>query len=201
MQECTCRRKRQYERRIKRAGLQGVVDRYTFTNYTEYSEDAQRCKELATLYIRGKCYKRENSKNLIFAGQVGSGKTHLAMATVNNALDRGADVYYMDYRSYMSKIKTLLIDPVEYRKMIEQARDCDVLYIDDLCKGKITETDINILYEIINPRYQNRKSTIVTTEKSISELLEIDEGIGSRLYTANKDILINMPAYNYRLKK
>ena len=73
--------------------------------------------------------------------------------------------------------------------------------IDDLFKGKITDSDINIIYEIIDYRYFKSLPVIITTEKSIDELLKIDEAIGSRLYEMSKNHLVNIKGekLNYRI--
>ena len=53
--------------------------------------------------------------------------------------------------------------------------------IDDFLKGKLSESDVNIMYEIINYRYMNRLPIIISTEKSLDELLDFDEAVGSRI--------------------
>ena len=61
-------------------------------------------------------------------------------------------------------------------------KKCKVLLIDDLFKGSISGSDVNIMFEIINYRYLNGLPVIVSCEKSIDEIMNIDEAIGSRLY-------------------
>ncbi|MGL4760423.1 MAG: hypothetical protein ACRCWG_03110, partial [Sarcina sp.] len=59
--------------------------------------------------------------------------------------------------------------------------DADVLFMDDAFKGKITESDINIMFEIVNHRYLNNMPMIISTELNTDKLLDIDEGLGSRI--------------------
>lgn len=73
--------------------------------------------------------------------------------------------------------------------------------IDDLFKGNITGSDVNIMFEIVNFRYLNNLPLIVSSEKSINEIMEIDEAIGSRLYEMSKGYVVNINGkkLNYRM--
>lgn len=64
--------------------------------------------------------------------------------------------------------------------------------IDDLFKGSVSKSDVNIMFEIVNFRYFNNLPVIVSCEKDIEKLLEIDEAIGSRLIEMSKDYLVVM---------
>ena len=78
-----------------------------------------------------------------------------------------------------------------------------VLLIDDLFKGKLSESDINIVFEIINYRYLNFLPIIVSSEFNINRLLSFDEGVGSRIYEMCKDYVVEIEKdmnNNYRLK-
>ena len=81
-------------------------------------------------------------------------------------------------------------------------KNARVLFIDDLLKGKVTDSDINIMYEIINYRYLQRKAVIISTEKTIEQLLEFDEAVGSRLIEMSKGYIITFDnsVPNYRLR-
>lgn len=78
----------------------------------------------------------------------------------------------------------------------------EILLIDDLFKGKVNETDINIMFEIINHRYINKLPIICSTEYLVEEILSFDEAIGSRIYEMSKDFMFEIKGQenNYRLK-
>ena len=53
--------------------------------------------------------------------------------------------------------------------------------------------DINIAFEILNARYQDKDLiTIISSEKVIKELLTIDEAIGSRIYEMTGDYCVQL---------
>ena len=70
-------------------------------------------------------------------------------------------------------------------------------------KGRLNESDVNIMFEIINYRYLNFLPIIVSSEFTIEKMLEFDEGIGSRIYEMSKDYVVEIKndiRNNYRLK-
>ena len=73
--------------------------------------------------------------------------------------------------------------------------------IDDLLKGKNTEADNNILFEIINYRYLNNLPMVISTEKMQEELLDYDEGTMSRVIEMSRGHMVEIVGreYNYRL--
>ena len=141
--------------------LSGKHERYSYSLFSDFDE------------IRD---TRRNS--IMLCGQVGSGKTHLSIALALNFLKKKTRVMYMPYRDVITKIKQNMIDAEYYRKSISKYQTCEVLLIDDLFKGKINESDINIMFEIINYRYLNFLPIIVSSEFSIDRLLAFDEGVG-----------------------
>ena len=67
---------------------------------------------------------------------------------------------------------------------------------------KPTGADINVAFEIINFRYSNPQSvTIISSELTEDELIDIDEAIGGRIYERSKAITIGRDrSRNYRIK-
>lgn len=114
----------------------------------------------------------------MFLGQVGSGKTYLSIAILN-----------------------VLMDNEYYTKKIPRFKNAKVLFVYDLFKGSFSGSDVNIMFEIINHRYFNGMPVIVSCEKSVEELLKIDEAIGSRLVEMCKVSIVEIrdKRLNYRM--
>lgn len=187
----------------ERCGISAEFQRKTFENFkTDSSPQLSNAKTRAMQYVENfkqTEHKRHNS--IMFCGQVGAGKTHLGTAICNELIDRGVEVSYMAYRNAVTKIKQHIIDEKAYSREMDKYTSSRVLYIDDLLKGRLTETDINIMYEIVNHRYMNSMPVIISTEKSPGELLEFDEAIGSRLIEMCRGSIIHFQGreLNYRL--
>ena len=141
------------------------------------------------------------SKSIIFCGRRCVGKSHLSIAIANNLIEKGIPVIYMSYREIITKLKQNITDDTIYSTLINKYKSEKVLIIDDLFKGRITESDVNIMFEIINYRYLNQLPIIISTEKTPESILNIDEAIGSRIIEMSKGYIIEFTAsgLNYRL--
>ena len=80
--------------------------------------------------------------------------------------------------------------------MMDDLKKAEVLYIDDLFKGgrdmdgnykPPTPADINAAFEIINYRYNSPDLiTIISSERILAELNDIDEAIAGRIAEKSK---------------
>lgn len=201
---CECREIEKLKNEWKYSGINVEMTNHTFTNFEVWNEASQRAKDTAISYCTDFNEIRNSRRNsILLCGQVGSGKTHLSVAIGLNLLKQKIKVVYMPYRDVITKIKQNMLDQEYYIKTISKYKLCEVLLIDDLFKGKINESDINIVFEIINYRYLNYLPIIVSSEFSIERLLNFDEAVGSRIYEMSKDYVVEIEKdmrNNYRLK-
>ncbi|WP_242836878.1 ATP-binding protein [Clostridium beijerinckii] len=201
---CECRDVEKVKNEWKYSGINVEMTTHTFSNFQVWNEASQRAKDTATAYYTDFSEVRKERRNsILLCGQVGSGKTHLSVALGLNFLKQKIKVVYMPYRDAITKIKQNMLDHEYYTRTISKYQLCEVLLIDDLFKGKINESDINIVFEIINYRYLNFLPIIVSSEFSIERLLNFDEAVGSRIYEMSKDYVVEIEKdmrNNYRLK-
>ena len=204
--DCKCVETRNSIMRMRRSGLKDIIKDYTFDKF-EDTENWQKAIKQAAM-----SYAKEPEGWFFLGGQSGSGKTHLCTAICREFLLAGKRVRYMLWRDDVVKIKGAVTDSEEYSKVINQYKTADILYIDDLFKTgkdkdntvqKPTGADINVAFEIINYRYNNPELlTIISSELSEDELLDIDEAIGGRIYERAKSFTIGKSRdRNYRIKK
>ena len=204
--DCKCVEVRNSIMRMKRSGLKDIIKDYTFDKF-EDSEPWQKSIKAAAMD-----YAKDPEGWFFLGGQSGAGKTHLCTAICREFLLAGKRVRYMLWRDDIVKIKGAVTDSEEYCKMIDEFKRVDVLYIDDLFKTgkamdnsvqKPTAADVNVAFEIINFRYNNPELlTIISSELSEDELIDIDEAIGGRIYERAKAFTIGKDRKrNYRIKR
>jgi DNA replication protein DnaC len=101
----------------------------------------------------------------------------------------------------VTEIKQCVNDYNSYQEKINTYKKADCLLIDDMLKGKNTDADINILFEIINHRYLNNLPLIVSSEKTADQLLGFDEAVMSRLIEMSRGHIIEIygSQYNHRM--
>ncbi len=201
--ECRCTKMKLSDRYRLHSSISMGLKYMTFDSFiTGDVEVLTNAKNKALDYVRDFDNKVGWRNNFIlFHGQPGSGKTHLGIAISNALLDKGYEVVYMPYRNSITEIKQNITNYDVYRKLMARYSGCGVLYIDDFLKGKVTEADVNVIYEIINYRYNNNLPIIMSTEKSLEEMLDFDEAIGSRIIEMCKESIIRFDGFklNYRI--
>lgn len=188
--DCRCAETRESIMRMKRSGLEKVIKDLTFDKYEDVEPWQKHIKEKA------KAYAEEPKGWFYIGGQPGCGKTHLCTAICRELLLRGMPVMYMKWREDITRLKALAMDAEVRQREVDKLKRVKVLYIDDLFKTgrnpdgsepKPTSADINIAQEIVNYRYGDPELfTIISGELSISELVDIDEALGSRILERSK---------------
>lgn len=191
--------------RMKRSGLQDVIRDCTFDKWETPEVWQKNLKAVAMDYAK-------SPKGWFFiGGQPGSGKTRLCSTICRELLLNGKELVYMQWREDTRKLKAQTKEPEQQQKRLDELKNAEVLYIDDLFKcGKNqdgspqrpTSADINLAFEILNFRYNKPDSlTIISSELSPTELLEVDEATGSRIFDRSKPYEIEKDkAKNYRIK-
>lgn len=202
--ECTCQTVRREVRRLKFSGLQNP-ESYSFDNYQVTDRWQGYVKERAEAYI-----KESGEAWFFIGGQSGAGKTHICTAiSVAFIKERKRRVHYMLWRDEVTKLKSIVMDnPEEYEDSLNKLKTVDVLYIDDLFKtGRgepPTKADVNLAFEVLNFRYNAKLPTIISSEYTLNEIIDIDEAIGGRISErTEKNYLLSIGKdrkKNYRLR-
>jgi DNA replication protein DnaC len=122
----------------------------------------------------------DSGKGLWFQGDVGTGKTSLAMLVSRSALELGRSVAIYSVPRLLSDIKaTYEADtPGSYGELFRRLCEVDLLHLDDLGAERKTEWVLEQLYAIVNERWQDQRSIVVTT--NITHLGELREQVGPR---------------------
>jgi DNA replication protein DnaC len=190
--DCKCMVQRRAIRRIRKSGLADVVERYTFDRYLADNEKRRAVKDAALRYTK------DNQGWFFVAGKTGSGKSHICTAICSELMKR-QNLRYVLWRDVATRLKAMTTDADAYAAEIQPLKDVAVLYIDDFLKGKVTDADLNLAFELLNYRYNDaKKRTIISTERSIYEIMELDEALGGRIFERCKGYCVEAPDENYR---
>lgn len=207
---CDCQKTRNAIKRLEQSGLKDIVKKCTFEKYIAEHEWQQHLKNKAIEYA-----KNPDGKWLYMGGNSGSGKTHLCTAVARMFLLKGKNVRYMVWMDESKKLKAIINDAESYNEQISAIKNADVLYIDDLFKtgkdqnGNVmppTAADVQLAIEILNYRYYNHcYATIISSERLLNEITDIDEALGGRIaeMTGDCKYAINIArdkSKNYRLR-
>ncbi|WP_354699612.1 DNA replication protein DnaC [Paraconexibacter sp. AEG42_29] len=186
--DCRCREARQ--RSVRVSGLRSSIPR----KYREVSFDRAPMPSIAATapaqvravraYIRDLADNLRQGRGLWLYGTVGTGKTTLAMLVSKAAIDAGHSVAIYSLPRLLAEIRTTYDDASgdTYTALLDRLADVDLLHIDDVGTEKTSEWVLEQLYSIINARYEEERTVIITTNLEREDLAtQIHERTVSRL--------------------
>ena len=186
MTECKCMEIRRSIWRLKQSGLADSIKDYTFKRFEN------RGPWCEALVKKAKAFLAEGVDAgawLYFGGQPGCGKTHICTAVCRELLAK-KPVYYMLWTTESKKLRAIVNEADDYERELKRLENIDVLYIDDLFKptkndkGEIvppTSAEMKLAFELVNYRDVTKKTTIISSEWFLDELIDLDEATGSRI--------------------
>jgi len=167
----------------------GVSERHfnkSFDNYIadtkekKYSLDSMRY--FVEKVLDGEC------KNMILCGSVGTGKTHLCQATLRYIVENTNDCYIRirtikeiirHVRSTWSKESE-----IDEQGAINQLSNMQLLIIDEMGVQSGSDNELDIIFEIINNRYENKLPTVIVSNLEKKELINL---LGQRIIDRLKE--------------
>lgn len=134
------------------------------------------CSKYAVNFSRG-------SKNIMFMGGTGLGKTHLSLAIANVVINKGYSVVYGTSQNILSDLQNENFGRNDNLRYYERAvLNCDLLIMDDLGTEFKSAYTVACLYNIINSRLSAKLPTIISTNFTLDELEDkYDQRITSRI--------------------
>ena len=206
-QKCDCTLKREATQsfidRIKASGLEEYVQTKTFKTFIVETDTQKRMLETCKNFVK------EPKGTLALLGETGSGKTHLGTAVVLNLVYKGYSAYYVEWRNEWQKAQNNY-STIDEDKM-EKWKNADVLYIDDLFWAKsndvhaISNREFEHGWQLLDARLKRNKITIISSEFTIQDFMEIDRSTAGRLVEMAGDYLFIVEEEegvnkNYRLR-
>ena len=147
-------------------------------------------------------------RGLLFAGSVGTGKTHLSVAILRGLVEKGIGCLFYEFGMLLKEIQSSYnpVSQTSELKVLAPVYEVEVLVLDELGAYKPTDWVRDTMMQIIGTRYNNRRLTIFTTNYSDArrhpgdETLEDRIGVRlrSRLYEMCKTVVIEGEDYRRR---
>ena len=179
LRPCTCNKIREQMLNAKSSGFGDMLERYTFEGY-EAKEDWQKyVKKGAMLYTQQK-----ELPWMYIGGMSGAGKSHICTAAATKILQQGKVVKYVLWRDVFHKMESYRYDEEKYNELLKELSEVEVLILDDFLKGMDKQKQgsaLEIAYDLVNRRYNNRKATIFSSEIQLGELEALDRAIYGRI--------------------
>ena len=147
-------------------------------------------------YNQARHYAQNLKGWLLLQGGYGCGKTHLAAAIANFAVTMGVPTLFLTVPDLLDALRFAYdSEDTTFEERFDQIRNARLLVLDDFGTQNATGWAQEKLLQIVNYRYINKLSTVVTTNLALDE---IEARIRSRLSDPNLVTVVRMNAPDFR---
>jgi len=166
---CECQEMEREERRLAAALIPERYRQYTLDGFQPAfrGADASLSRALLTARKFVEAYPVDTAgKGLLFTGSIGVGKTHLAVGVLRRlVVERGVHGLFCDYRELLKSIQNSYNPQVQTTELelLQPVFAAEVLVLDDLGAQKPSEWMWDTVALILNTRYNDKLTTIITT--------------------------------------
>jgi DNA replication protein DnaC len=199
---CDCKLAEIERRRMEHLRALSNLDhlaRLTFANFVPdgYGLMPDKAANLHGAYDLTQRYAENPEGWLVLFGGYGCGKTHLAAAVANRAIERGQPVLFVVIPDLLDYLRATFgpNSPATYDERFDQVRNAPLLILDDLGTQSSTAWAQEKLFQILNHRYNARLPTVVTSNHRLEE---IDLRLRSRMVDPDVATVLTILAPDFR---
>jgi DNA replication protein DnaC len=116
-------------------------------------------------YVRHISERIESGQGIWFTGDVGTGKTTLAMLVSKAALEADHTVAIYSLPRLLATLRDTFSEDSRYslNELVDRLSSVDLLHIDDVGAEQTSEWVLEQLYTIVNTRYEDGRALVLTT--------------------------------------
>jgi DNA replication protein DnaC len=193
---CRCRAGDAAEARLRAAQIPERYKDCTIENYKlnlpSTHPSHARARASAKRFIED---WKARDRGLLFVGPVGVGKTHLAVAILRTLVtENGVRGVFCDFSDLLDRIKATFspANADNAEGVVAPYRDAELLVLDELGSQRPTDWVRDVLYGLINTRYNRQRITIVTSNYGDAAGPNAEEPLERRVGTMVRSRLYEM---------
>ncbi len=202
---CRCQKETKRQQRIVSGRIPRRYLHCTLANFHDRGNiSLSRARKRATEFAD--CWPTAD-RGLLMMGGCGVGKTHLAVAILQEIIQSGkpGKLIFNNFQDLIQEVQASFgsDDVPSKSELLKPLLDADLLVLDELGSQKPTTFVQDVLYYIVNTRYNDEKPTLFTSNyfddvrREADERLEdrIGERLRSRLYEMTERITFDSDDY------
>lgn len=169
----------EWKEKMVRCGIPQRFEGRTLDNFTAATQEQKAVFDFSVDYAAG--FNANPGRCAVFIGTPGTGKTHLAVAIGLELLKHGRSVLFCTAIRAIRRIKdTWSKGATETESQaVESLVWPDLLILDEVGVQFGSEVEKVLLFDVMNERYEQRKSTIILSNLSLEE---VQSYLGERVF-------------------
>ncbi len=179
---CECRVARRALRMLEQAQIPRRYEHCTLvdfdTDFPGVDKSLTTARLMARRFVEGYPVQTDG-KGLLLVGPVGVGKTHVAVGILKELVqERGVHGLFYDYRELLKEVQNSYNQKVAATELevLRPVFEAEVLVLDELGAAKPSDWVWDTVAHILNSRYNDRRTTIITTNYPNTEALGATPG-------------------------
>lgn len=169
----------------KKLGESGIPDRFQQRTLFSYqaNNDGQR-RALAFAQVYAEQFDQQSIKSgrsAIFGGKPGTGKTHLAVGIGLHVMSKNKTVLFTTVQRAVRRVKNSWREKSgeSEEQVIEMMVEPDLLILDEIGVQFGTEFEKNLMFDILNSRYEKCRPTLLLSNLAAHEIRQF---LGERVF-------------------
>ncbi|MEI6664782.1 MAG: ATP-binding protein [Chloroflexota bacterium] len=168
--------------RLLRYSQLGAMQRFTFDTLLPRGRSTNTAAQERYAHVveAARKFAAEPRGWFVLTGVPGTGKTHVAAAIANAAIDRGVPALFLTVADLLDQLRASYADDAEvpYERLLDQIRSAPLVILDDLDAYSNTAWAREKFYQVVSHRFNAALPTVFTCDRSPEE---IDDRLGARL--------------------
>lgn len=179
--------------RLVEAGIPPEFDGKSFADFVPESDRARKLVETLQNYCASFDTWRHKRKGFLFIGAPGTAKTHLACAMVSAIVGKGMRAGYVSLPRLTRDIRAAYGRQRGVDELLRKLIALDFLVLDEIDLHGTSDTDYNMLYDIINSRYEKAGfPTLAISNRPLDHLQrDLDERVVSRILAGTLPVVFD----------
>lgn len=190
-------RQQRIENLLKRDGIRPLHQQCTLGNFEVKLPAQQQAVYSCNAYLQD-FHRRDGVRHMVFCGETGTGKNHLASAVCKEIIARGLSAAVISVAEYQAKLRATMNKNAKQteEQILEEFTQLDLLVLDEVDLGSKSAFAEGALNLLLDKRITNLGRTILISNLNTAELHDVLQArIYDRIFQSCFVVNFNWPSH------